>query len=63
MIKILSDHDDAARLANACLIAARIIPVPKDPDEARAFQQLGDRLGDGLDALPPRPACAEAEDA
>lgn len=52
MIQIGTDHDAAARLANACLIAAGIIQVPTDPDERRSFQQLADRLGDGLDKLP-----------
>jgi hypothetical protein len=48
----VGEQQDAARLVDACLIAAGEHPLPTDPDETKAFRNLADQLGDGLDALP-----------
>lgn len=54
MLNILTSHDDASRLVNACLIAAGVHPQP-GPDEAPDYQRLADHIGDALEQLPSRP--------
>jgi hypothetical protein len=49
-----ADYNQPARLVEACLIAAGLIPPPKEPAERDAFRALADDLGDGLDRMPRR---------